>query len=104
MIKQRIHGQDERNLRTGRSDDINWLIREMDRLTQAGTSQAFLRFLESGPQPAVLQLLASQIIESAATGPKKMRTPLKAVSIMVVLLKAVSEVLHAALQAPRPPV
>jgi hypothetical protein len=30
LLKQRVRGQDEQNLRTGRTDDINWLLRELD--------------------------------------------------------------------------
>jgi hypothetical protein len=29
LLKQRVRGHDERNLRTGRTDDINWLLREL---------------------------------------------------------------------------
>jgi hypothetical protein len=29
LLKERVHGHDQRNLRTGREDDINWLLREL---------------------------------------------------------------------------
>lgn len=29
LLKQRVRGQDERNLQSGRTDDINWLLREL---------------------------------------------------------------------------
>jgi hypothetical protein len=29
LLKQRVRGQDERNLATGRTDDVNWLLREL---------------------------------------------------------------------------
>jgi hypothetical protein len=29
LLKERVRGHDERNLRTGRNDDINWLLREL---------------------------------------------------------------------------
>jgi hypothetical protein len=29
LIKQRVHNHDEHNLKTGRRDDINWLVREL---------------------------------------------------------------------------
>ncbi|MFZ0829481.1 MAG: hypothetical protein WAO02_18885 [Verrucomicrobiia bacterium] len=30
LMKQRVRGHDERNLQTGRTDDINWLLRELE--------------------------------------------------------------------------
>jgi hypothetical protein len=30
LMKQRVRGHDEHNLQTGRTDDINWLLRELD--------------------------------------------------------------------------
>ncbi len=30
LMKQRVRSHDERNLQTGRTDDINWLLRELD--------------------------------------------------------------------------
>jgi hypothetical protein len=30
LMKQRVRSQDERNLRTGRTEDLNWMLRELD--------------------------------------------------------------------------
>ena len=30
LVKQRVQSHDENNLRTGRTDDINWMLRELD--------------------------------------------------------------------------
>jgi len=52
LIKQRVRGHDERNLETGRTDDINWLLQELG-LTEILFAAPPLRPL---PPPPQLQL------------------------------------------------
>ena len=69
-------------------------------LLQAPSAEGVLRYLEGGPQPALVQLLAGRVMEACSKASKQERPPAEALPVMLALLKAVVEGLCAALRQP----
>jgi hypothetical protein len=72
--------------------------RDVEKAMKSGAVDQLLNPAKAGCQPELLLLLASEILKSGMTAPKKIRPSAESLTIMLALVKAVVEELDAALR------
>jgi len=74
-------------------------LRQIEIRLRTGNAKQFESWLMSSPQPNVMLMLASTLMQSATSGSKEIRTSIDAQPIILVLLKTIVEELDAVLRS-----
>lgn len=74
-------------------------MNELDRVLQNKRADTMVRFINDSPQPGLMNVLASELIQLSLDGPKNIRPSLEVQPVLLALVKSAVEVLDAALRS-----